>query len=139
MSEREPAYDRVTLRFKVGAAEFAESEAGLALALGSNPPRQSMFGRLAAGIVGLFPLTVTLDEAGVHQGSVTRAWSDIGLTYETQNLVVLVITKTTGPLGLPKRAMSPRDLEAVRRLVAEKVVSTPVDLAWIQKVRTGRT
>ena len=137
MTQREP--DHVRLHFKVGAAEFAEAEAGMAHALGANPPSQSMFGRLAASLVGLVPSTVTIDDAGVHQGSVTRAWSDFGLAYETENLVVLVITKTTGPLSLPKSAMSEGDLEIIRRLVAEKIVSTPVDLAWIQQVRTGRT
>jgi hypothetical protein len=139
MSEGELAQNRITLRFKIGAAEFAEAEAGMASALGANPPRQSMLGRLAASLVGLVPSTVTIDDAVVHQGSVTRAWRDFGLTYETENLVVLVITKSTGPLSLPKSAMSAGDLEAIRRLVAEKVVSTPTDLAWIQQVRTGRT
>jgi len=35
--------------------------------------------------------------------------------------------------------MSEGDLDAVRRLVAEKVVATPDDLARIRQVRTGRT
>jgi len=114
---------RVTLRFKVGAAAFAEAEAGMAQALGSNPPHQSVFGRLVASILGLVPSTVTLDDVGVHQGSITAPWSDFGLTYETENLVVLVLTKTTGPLCLPKGAMSEGDLDAVRRLVPHAATS----------------
>jgi len=61
------------------------------------------------------------------------------MSYETDNLLCVVITDTTGPLTIHKRALSEERLAEVRRLIAEHVQVTPETIARITAIRTGRS
>ena len=130
----------VTLRYRLGASSLEEAEAGLARALGLGASRPGFGGRLAGLVVGLIPNRATIDDTGVRVGGVTRPWPEIGLSYETENLFCFVLTRTSAPITLPKRAMTESDLQVVRTLATEHVTTTPEALDLLTQIRTrGRS
>jgi hypothetical protein len=126
-----------TIRFRTGFADYREAEAGLGRALGGRTEEPGIGARLAASLAGLIPNGATVDESGIRIQGVHRPWEEIGLAYETDNLICLVVTRNTGPITLPKRAMTHSNLQTIRALVAEHVETTPEKLEWIARVRTG--
>jgi hypothetical protein len=124
----------------LGTGSLEEAEAGLARALGLGASRPGIGGRLAGALFGLIPNSATIDDTGVRVGGVTRPWAEIGLSYETENLFCFVLTRTSGPITLPKRAMTESELQVVRTLATEHVTTTPETLDRLTEIRTrGRS
>jgi hypothetical protein len=129
----------VTIRFRSRPGDLREAETGLARALGfDGAVSPTPGGWIIAALISLIPSSATIDDTGVRIGGVTRLWEDIGLSYETENLVCLVLTRTSGPITLPKSAMSDADLVTVRSLAADRVVTTPDILEHLTRIRTGQ-
>jgi hypothetical protein len=122
--------------------DLAESEAGLGATLGHPVAAPS-----GIAVVLMRPLfrffgkrTITVDDNGITVSGRFRPWSDYGLTYETDNLVCVVLTKTTGPLGIHKRDLTEDQLAEVRRLIAENIPPpSSQTIAWIEHTRAARS
>jgi len=121
--------ESVTVRYKPSYASFVEAEAGLGRLQGREVDRPSGLSafvmRGLIGVASLFTSTVTtIDDEGVLvQGSKygTVPWAEIGDTYETNGLICFVIARTTVPIAIEKRAMTPVQLDLVRRFAAARV------------------
>jgi len=130
----------ITFQNRTSVEDLPEAEAGLGKALGFGVDAPS---RIAMAL--LRPLmwlmrrnTITIDETGIAIPWRFRPWSEFGLAYETENLLCLVITETSGPLTIRKRVLSTKQLDEVRRLIDEHVEATPETMARITQIRTTR-
>jgi hypothetical protein len=123
------SHEVVTIRSHPTYDDLLESEAGLARLIGRDIDRPSgpaAFGlRLGIGVFSRFTTTVTTisDDGVLVQGSKygTIPWAEFGDGYETDGLVCLVVARTTAPIAIQKRAMTPAQLDLVRRYVAARV------------------
>ena len=125
------------MKYRAPRNALPEAEAGMARALGVGQPRSTVSGGVLGFAMSLLPMTAVIDEEGIRIQGVTRPWTDIGLAYETENLICLVITRTTGPITLPKAGLSGGDLSTLRELISRRVVSTPETVDAIRQVRAG--
>lgn len=135
----------VRFRQWVSYDTMQDSERGLAEALGVNPPRpspiQALVMRPLLWIGSRTETKLTINDEGVttDQGGTRRAWawSDFAMSFETDDLIGLVIATTTAPVCLVKRSMTVDDVVEVRHLMAEHLRSTPESMARVRSARTG--
>jgi hypothetical protein len=127
------------MKYRIPRNALPEAEAGMARALGVGGPGSTVSGgvRVLGFAMSLLPMTAVIDEEGIRIQGVTRPWTDIGLAYETENLICLVVTRNTGPITLPKAELSDTDLSTLRELISRRVVSTPETVDAIRQVRAG--
>jgi hypothetical protein len=128
----------VTISNRIVPGELMEAELGLGRVFGVGVDRPNAGFQLLERLLSVIPAHATVDEAGVWIHGVLRPWDEIGLAYETDRFLCLVVTRTTGPLTLRKDRMTETDLATIRSLVEDHVVTTPATLEWIKAVRTGR-
>jgi hypothetical protein len=139
------SWPAVTVRYYPTFEDFDEAEQGMARLFGSPPVRRSGGQTVAVKAVGFlgrfFTSVVTISRDGVLiQGSKRGLlpWSEIGDSYETPNLVVLVVARTTAPITLPKRAVIPGELDTIRKYVATRVTADePGHVATNWELRTN--
>jgi hypothetical protein len=127
----------VTVKYRTPRGTLNEAEVGMARSLGLREPTPTAGGGIVDLVLSLIPDTATIDETGVRSGGVMRPWADFGLAYETDHLICLIVTSTSGPFTLPKTSLDEANLAIVRDLISRHVVSTPETLDSIARIRTG--
>src|SRR4051794_24341791 len=122
--------ESVSVRYHIRYADYVEGEDGLARHLGFEPSTREGVGfllwRLAIDFVGrIMTNEATITNAGIKiKGGPLRPWSDIGDAFETDRLIVFVLMGTTGPITLPKAALTRGDIEVLRAFVAASRIAT---------------
>jgi hypothetical protein len=126
----------VTVKYRLPRYALNEAEAGMAREFGLGDPTPSAGAGIVTLIMSLFPVTAVIDDIGIRvTGGALRPWAEFGMAYETEHLVCLVVTSTTGPLTVPKASLDDTRLAALRDLISRHVVSTPETLDAIRRVR----
>ena len=134
--------NRIVVRQGTGYDDFVEAEAGLASKLGigvpTRSPLSSLLMRPLLWLAGRTARSVALDESGVSIQGVDRAWDEFGMSFETDHLVCVVMTRNAGPLVIKKAALDAATLAEVRTLVAQHVNENEGSVARIRGIRTGQ-
>jgi hypothetical protein len=137
--------DAVTLHYRESYNAEGEAAVGLARILGVSVGliwQESLSRWFARSLRWFIPeWSATVDEVGLRitdpwsdPGPYYFRWGDLAVAFETRNLVCLVPKgRASRTFGLPKRAVTPSELETLRGLVSDHLPLTPDAIASLRE------